>query len=136
MPVIRTAPLLPGPSDHAGRLLARDRAQPAVHVRMNGCHVPLDIEQNGTFPLVMEQDLPRENSSILASLENMPSIGSLDAFRRVSILQPFRLPEAPVQSDAGQKNGAQDHEVAVRPFQFRHVFEVHAVDAGHRCRDR
>ena len=74
--------------------------------------------------------------------------GSLTRYRASSIdvaqrgatrtlgLQPVSFPKAPVQGRARPENDRDHAEVSVRPFKFRHVFEVHAVDASHRRRDR
>ena len=51
-------------------------------------------------------------------------------------LQPVSFPKAPVQGRARPENDRDHAKVSVRPFKFRHVFEVHAVDASHRRRDR
>src|SRR5688572_9396253 len=62
--------------------------------------------------------------------------GKRKPFRRLTSLQPADAPEPPEQACAYQQDRADYAKIAVLPLQFRHVLEVHAVDAGDRCRHR
>ena len=51
-------------------------------------------------------------------------------------LQPADAPEPPEQACAYQQYRADYAKIAVFPIEFRHVLEVHPVDARDRRRDR
>src|SRR5216683_4172026 len=74
----------------------------------------------------------RKGAGVLRGRSPKPRAGDLGS----ASSQPSDAPESPIQRRACDQDHAHNGDVTIFPLQFRHVLEVHAVDAGDRGRDR